>query len=148
MLVLGEFGKLIISFDLRAAWCDDIHLAVLPIYLTNNTTLGPHQISIIVVYFLISAGITTLATTLIIYRIFDVSRRSSSEMSSYQYTIEILVESGLMYTTTIVITAVLLAIGGSSFDNLAVFQASQYFGALLTPMTVSLAQFPFLWTCR
>ncbi|KJA25296.1 hypothetical protein HYPSUDRAFT_37792 [Hypholoma sublateritium FD-334 SS-4] len=108
---------------------------VLPIYLTLNTTLGPHKISIIIVYFLISAGVTTLATSLIIYRIFDVSRRSSNEMNSYQYTIEILVESGVMYTATIVVTAILLAIQGSSFDDLKVVQAASYFGALLTPMT-------------
>lgn len=69
-------------------------------------------------------------------------------MSSYQYTIEILVESGAMYTTTIVITAILLAIQGSGFDNLKVVQAASYFGALLTPMTVSLMRFSFLRTFR
>ncbi len=110
--------------------------ALIPTYLVLNTTLGPHQISIICLYFLISVGITTIATSMIAYKIIALSKRRQEHIRRYEYTTKIIVESGLMYSVTLFITAVLLAVQGSSLDNLNVVQAAAYFGAILTPMTV------------
>lgn len=114
----------------------------MPVYLALNLQIGPHRVSMVVIYFVISAGITTSATSLIIYRIFHVSKGSRDEykINIFQYTIEAFVESGLMYTAVIVITAILLGVQGSSLDQIKVVQVS-YFCALLTPVTVCILTF-------
>ncbi|KJA25294.1 hypothetical protein HYPSUDRAFT_37788 [Hypholoma sublateritium FD-334 SS-4] len=124
IFVLGGFSLLILG-----------EVALIPTYLVLNATLGPHQISIICLYFLISVGITTIATSMIAYKIITLSRRRKEHIRRYEYTAQIIVESGLLYSVTLFITAVLLAVQGSSLDDLNVVQAASYFGAILTPVT-------------
>lgn len=73
---------------------------------------------------------------MIAYRIITLSRRRKEHIRRYEYTTQIIVESGLLYSVTLFITAVLLAVQGSSLDDLNVVQAASYFGAILTPITV------------
>lgn len=56
-----------------------------------------YHLNFTVLYLVLSLVITTISTTLIAYRIIDVVRRSSKP-TPYSPTIEILVESGAMYT--------------------------------------------------
>jgi hypothetical protein len=117
------------------------HVALIPIILVLHVGVGPANLSPICLFFFISAGITVLATALIIYRIIDVSQYSTGQAKSrYQYIIEILVESGIMYSTTLLISGVLLAVGGnigSSNPTIALTQAASYWGGIVTPVTVS-----------
>ena len=113
--------------------------ALIPILLVLNADIGPGQVSIICLFFFISIGVTILATALITYRVVDVSRRSTGQTRSrYQYTIEILVESGIMYSSTLLIAGVLLAVRGNiDGPNYSITQAASYWGGILTPVTVS-----------
>ncbi|KAF5327208.1 hypothetical protein D9619_004561 [Psilocybe cf. subviscida] len=112
-------------------------VALIPILLVLNANLGPGQVSIICLYFFISIGITVLATALIIYRVIDVSRRSTGQTKGrYQYTIEIAIESGAMYSITLLIAGVLLAVRGKmDGPNYSITQAASYWGGILTPVT-------------
>lgn len=110
-------------------------VALIPILLVLNANLGPGKVSIVCLFFFLSMGITVLATSLIIYRIADVSKRSRGEITKYQYAMEVLVESGLMYSATLLISGVLLAVRGNDFTNYTLVQASSYWGGILTPVT-------------
>ena len=120
------------------------HAVLIPILLVFHVGVGPAQVSPICLFFFISAGITVLATALITYRIIDVSQyiqdSTGQAMSRYQYIIEILVESGIMYSATLLISGVLLAVGGNiagSNPSIALTQAAAYWGGIVTPVTVS-----------
>ena len=78
---------------------------LLPIWLAKGLTLGP-EFTFIILYWIISLVITTVSTTLIVYRIFNMTRRSN-KTASYYPTVEILVESGAMYTITIILCCAL-----------------------------------------
>lgn len=108
--------------------------------------LGPH-LSFIVLYWILSLVITTTSTTLIVYRIVSMARRSSKP-TPYYPTIEILVESGAIYTILIVICCILWALSPPKSDNQysiplygAVYVASDVFYSLLIPVTVSRSAF-------
>ncbi|KAF5327873.1 hypothetical protein D9619_003925 [Psilocybe cf. subviscida] len=60
------------------------------------------------VFNFISLGVTVLATTLIVYRICDVSRRSIDGGSAYRYTTEVVVESGALNSVMLLLTSILL----------------------------------------
>ncbi|KAF5310048.1 hypothetical protein D9619_010483 [Psilocybe cf. subviscida] len=110
-------------------------VALIPILLLLNANLGPGKVSFIPLFFFLSVGITVLATGLIIYRIVDVFNRIPGERSRYQYVIEALVESGLMYSTTLLISGVLMVVRSDNFTNCTLVQASAYWGGILTPVT-------------
>jgi hypothetical protein len=110
-------------------------VALIPILLVLNANLGPGKVSIICLFFFLSIGITVLATGLIMYRIADVSKRSRGEITKYQYAMEVLVESGVMYSVTLLISGVLLAVRGNDFTHYTLVQASSYWGGILTPVT-------------
>jgi hypothetical protein len=117
----------------------DCFSALIPILLVLNANLGPGKVSIICLFFFLSIGITVLATGLIMYRIADVSKRSRGEITKYQYAMEVLVESGVMYSVTLLISGVLLAVRGNDFTHYTLVQASSYWGGILTPVTVNIA---------
>ncbi|KAF5319634.1 hypothetical protein D9619_008857 [Psilocybe cf. subviscida] len=114
-------------------------VALIPILLVLNVRVGPAQVSVICLFFFISSGITVLATALITYRIIDVSQNSNGQARSrYQFIIEILVESGVIYSATLLITGVLLAVGGNIAvpnHSVALTQAASYWGGIVTPVT-------------
>ncbi|KAF8989589.1 hypothetical protein BDQ17DRAFT_1333988 [Cyathus striatus] len=70
----------------------------------------------------ISSGITVICTSMIIYRILTVSRGNGS-ICRYGYVIEILAESGILYSTPLLIT------------DITVLEASTYFMVILIPIT-------------
>lgn len=113
-----------------------------------NSDLGPGRVSIICLFFFLSIGITALATGLIIYRIADVSKRLPGETSRYQYVIEVLVESGVMYSITLLISGVLTAVRGDHFTRYTLVQASCYWGGILTPVTVNNYIVPTMFLLR
>ncbi|KAF5310050.1 hypothetical protein D9619_010481 [Psilocybe cf. subviscida] len=72
---------------------------------------------------------------LIIYRVASVSNRMPGETSKYQYLIEVLAESGVMYCITLLIADILLVVRGNDFTRHAVVQAASYWGGVSTPVT-------------
>lgn len=60
---------------------------------------------------------TVLATMLIILRIVGVSRKSKIKMGGYRLTIELVVESGLLYATALTVASILGAFGDSPWRN-------------------------------
>lgn len=147
VLLLGEVGErksiIVTHRDIQHLRPDQ---ALIPILLVLNANIGPGQVSIICLFFFISIGVTVLATALITYRVIDVSRSSTGQTSSrYQYIVEILVESGVMYSSTLLIAGVLLAVRGNiDGPNYSITQAASYWGGILTPVTVSL----FILFCK
>ncbi|KAF5310055.1 hypothetical protein D9619_010484 [Psilocybe cf. subviscida] len=112
-------------------------VALIPIECVLNANLGPGKMPIICLFFFLSMSITALATGLIIYRIADVSNRIPGARFRYQYIIEVLVESGLMYSTTLLISGVLLAARKNNFTKYTLVQASSYWGGILPPVTAN-----------
>ncbi|PPQ81100.1 hypothetical protein CVT25_014563 [Psilocybe cyanescens] len=108
-------------------------LAVLPVYLALNITLGPYW-NVLDLYFAVSLCITIISSVLIIYRISDVSRGNNAT-SRYRHTIKILVESGLLYTTVILICGILLIIQVFGIHNSWLIRVTQDFEAILVPLT-------------
>jgi hypothetical protein len=106
-------------------------LALIPVLLSLNLRIGPNQIPIIFVFFFISMGITIFATSMIIVCILTVSRAGGTA-GRYRYVIEILVESGILYSTLLFITGVLQAL---TTAPLPVSEAATYFTAVLIPVT-------------
>lgn len=88
-------------------------------------------------YMAVSFLSTIIATVLILYKIVDVSKQGNNQLSRYQYTIKILVKSGMLYIAVLVINTVfhILQIFGNTSPG--VIQATQDFGAILVPVTVS-----------
>ncbi|KAF8996721.1 hypothetical protein BDQ17DRAFT_1329792 [Cyathus striatus] len=78
----------------------------------------------------ISSGITIISTSMIIYRILTVSRDSGS-MGRHGYIIEILVESGVLYSVPLLIVGVMLVIR----NDITVTEAGTYLMAILIPVT-------------
>lgn len=85
-------------------------------------------------YYFISLGITILATSLIIFRIIRVTG-NHGEVKKYRYTMEILIESGALYSVTSLIVSVLLALD-QGFKNIPRMKATFYGQAIITPITV------------
>lgn len=113
------------------------YTALIPILLVLNVKLGPKGVSIICLFFFVSTGITVLTTSMIIFRIISVSKNSVRATGpKFQYTIEILVESGALYSATLLISGVLLATQGVS--NLTLTESAAYFNSILPPITVTL----------
>jgi hypothetical protein len=106
-------------------------LGLIPVLLKLNLQIGPNHIPVICLFFFISMGITVLATSLIIFRILNVSRAGGTA-GRYGHVIEILVESGILYSTLLFITGVLQAL---TTAPLSVGEAGTYFTAVLIPVT-------------
>ncbi len=116
---------------------------LLPIWLVRGLSFGP-ELTFVAFYWFTSLVITTISTTLIVYRIINMARESN-KTTSYYPTVEILVESGVMYTTVIVICCILWGIsvakseGGGNFSTgyAHLNVASGVIYSLLIPVTVS-----------
>ncbi|KAF5328396.1 hypothetical protein D9619_013323 [Psilocybe cf. subviscida] len=110
-------------------------IAVLPITLRlrSEHKLGSGQV-FTSVYFFISVGITILATTLIIFRIIALTGRGGKAKRRYRYIIEVLIESGALYSCTSLIVSVLLALD-KGFTNIPRMKAMFYGLAIITPVT-------------
>ena len=125
---------------------------LLPIWLVKGLNFGP-QLTFVAFYWFTSLLITTISTTLIVYRIMNMARRSN-KTTSYYPTVEILVESGVMYTTVIVICCILWGIavaksdGGwnASLGYIRLNVASGAIYSLLIPVTVSRNSVPRLFS--
>jgi len=106
-------------------------LALIPILLKLNAMLGPAQVPIISLYLFLSMGITVVATGLIAYRVVTVSR-GGVYASEYNYVVEVLVESGVLYSTILFVSSVIQVIPNAS---LGTFEAATYFTGILIPVT-------------
>jgi hypothetical protein len=104
-------------------------LGLIPVILKHPFLAG--KVPIISVYFFISMGITVLATGLIAYRVITVSRGAVYE-TEYHYIVEVLVESGLLYSAILFITSVVQALTNRGLN---LFQAGTYLTGILTPVT-------------
>lgn len=109
-------------------------LVLLPIWLVTNITLG--TLTFVSLYFIISFSVTIISTSLIIYRIFTVSKRGNSKIAPYRFTIEILVESGALYTTNILIAGILLVLQANGAQAPWIIETSQILYSILVPVTV------------
>ena len=87
----------------------------------------------------VSFTITTMASTLIIYRIFITSKDNGVNTGKYQRTVEIVAESGMLYAIPLLIVSVLMAFC-SSEERCNVYgpvrAAYNNWGNILMPMTV------------
>lgn len=87
-------------------------------------------------FYLLSLAVTILATGLIIYRILSVVKQSEGEGSKYSLTIEMLVESGVLYASSLAITSVLF-IRSELQSTVGVQEAGIFWQiAILPPITV------------
>lgn len=138
VLLLAEIGRFIlsISYDATQTLIQLRPPAVLPITLRlrSEHKLGSGQV-FTSVYFFISVGITILATTLIIFRIIALTGRGGKAKRRYRYIIEVLIESGALYSCTSLIVSVLLALD-KGFTNIPRMKAMFYGLAIITPVTV------------
>lgn len=83
-------------------------------------------------------GITVLTTGLIFYRVAHVSDRMPGQKSRYLYAIEVLVESGVRFSATLLIAGVLLVTCGNDITNYPLVQPASYWGGILTPVTINI----------
>lgn len=111
-----------------------MHLVLLPVWLVTNITLGP--LSFVSLYFIVSFSVTVISTSLIVYRIVTVSRRGDSKIAPYRFTIEILVESGALYTTNILVAGILLVLQANGTQAPWIIETSQILYSILVPVTV------------
>lgn len=68
-------------------------------------------------YYLISSAITILATVLIILRILPVIKQSEEEVSRYTLIIKVVVESGVLYATSLIISSILYVVVKGEFSK-------------------------------
>lgn len=90
------------------------------------------------IFYLISLVITILATLIIIFRITYVCRGNGAGLGGYSYTIEILVESGVLYAAPLMLSVILSAIAGGhiTYHNPSIIKAEIYLTGIVTPMAV------------
>lgn len=88
-------------------------------------------------YFAVSFVSTIVATVLIVYKIIDVSKRGNNKLSRYEFAIKVLVESGMLYIAVIGICSILHILQIFDSTSTGLIQATQDFGAILVPVTVS-----------
>ncbi|KJA25276.1 hypothetical protein HYPSUDRAFT_37764 [Hypholoma sublateritium FD-334 SS-4] len=120
------------------------YLALVPIFLATNITLGPH-LSFTDLYWIISVVVTTSSTLLIVHQILRVRSRSTNgnnESDPYHSTIEILVESGALYTATILVCGIFVVTEVFETELLWLYQVTQYLTA--TQITIAVSSVPFL----
>ena len=111
----------------------------MPIFLVTNITLGPH-LSFTDLYWIISVVVTTVSTLLIVRRILSVRSKSTNgndESDTYHSTIEILVESGALYTSTILLCGIFVITEVFEEELLWLFQVTQYLTAIQITIAVS-----------
>lgn len=112
-------------------------LVLLPIWLASETgwfILVSH-LNFVVLYWVFSLTITTISTMLIVYRITNMA-----QLSNRTTTVEILVESGAMYTIVIIICCALWVQSKPSPAGVidgGVYITSDIIYSLLIPVTVS-----------
>ncbi|KJA25281.1 hypothetical protein HYPSUDRAFT_421362 [Hypholoma sublateritium FD-334 SS-4] len=112
-------------------------IILLPIWLANSLELTAPHLSFVVFYWFFSLAITTVSTTLIVYRIISMAQKTN-RTTAYYRTVEILVESGAMYTTVIIICCALWGQSKPSWDGViggGVYITSDLFYSLLIPVT-------------
>lgn len=81
----------------------------------------------------LSLGITVFSTTMIIYRIYHVSKGNRS--SKYSFTVEVLAESGAMYAVTVLVFCVLLVVHDNTFHPAR--GDTLFWVGVITPVAVS-----------
>lgn len=97
--------------------------------------------NLVLAFFLLSVGITAVGTFLIILRILLVTRQSplSTHHRAYRRVQAIVLESGIIYSIAILISAITFAV--QVYGNLKSTTTAQvvtgYSEALLTPLSVS-----------
>lgn len=99
--------------------------------LTQNDRL------IIVTHMFLSLGTTILATALIIYRIRHFSKDIVGVSARYDYTVEVLVESGALYAVTLLADCILLVTRGTAFSATPERQGISFWVGIVTPVAVS-----------
>lgn len=82
-----------------------------------------------------SLGITVFATALIIYRIHHLSRDIDAASSKYNFTVQVLVESGALYAAALVVECVFLVLHNRGIGPQG--EGTIFWVGLATPMAVS-----------
>lgn len=126
--------------DLHILTYANSDLVLLPIFLKTKTDWGP-SFSYVDLYWGISLVVTTASTTLIVYRIFDVSKTINKSTRYYNSVTEILVESAALYTVVILICGVLLVARACRPDILWLVKVNDCFSSIRTTVAVSVAVF-------
>lgn len=92
----------------------------------------------ILTFYSISLTVTALATGLIFLRVVSVVKQSEGRVGSYALTMEVVVESGVLYTVALVVTAVFLMEGCcfASEDNMALPITASFWTQALPAVTV------------
>ncbi|KAF8990841.1 hypothetical protein BDQ17DRAFT_1433516 [Cyathus striatus] len=91
--------------------------------------LSPSVKAPTVTLFFMLMGITLITTSMIIYRIVTVSKHAPGAAGRYRYIIEILVESGTLYSGVLLITGIVESLPSNIVSSFA-----SYFVALLIPI--------------
>lgn len=68
-------------------------------------------------FFYLSLFVTLLATILIILRIVAVVKQSESKLGGYRLTIELVIESGMLYAAALTVTSILIALSDSHWRH-------------------------------
>lgn len=90
----------------------------------------------------VSVGITTVATALIVFRIFDVTKRCKGARGRFAHIVEVITESGALFSTTLLIATVLQYKSNSAFPfSDSLYNASLYFRRASIPITVRFQPF-------
>lgn len=78
------------------------------VYIPNSTVISSSELGRLAVFYL-SLAITILATVLIIFRIVAVVKHGEIKLGSYKLTMELVIESGLLYAAALTVTSILIA---------------------------------------
>lgn len=98
--------------------------------LSSNTNL------VVGVLMFLSLGTTILATALIIHRIHHLSQDIASVLDSYNFTMEIMIESGALYAAAQLVNCVLLTVHGTAFSAAPTWQGISFWIGIVTPIAV------------
>ncbi|KAF5309164.1 hypothetical protein D9619_012706 [Psilocybe cf. subviscida] len=126
--MLWQESKVVISFFALLFLAEIAIFPLATIQFFEPTRFLPT--SMLCVFLFISVGITICATSLIIYRIKHVTTDSR-----YSYIIEVLAQSGAMYSITLLITAAQLIARTNHPNDYALVQSTSYWGGIVTPIT-------------
>ncbi|KAF8989614.1 hypothetical protein BDQ17DRAFT_1434323 [Cyathus striatus] len=116
----------IINFALTFALIGEGALMMAAFVITTRDIID----DIIPCFYIVSLVITVLATSMIIYRILTVSRDTGTTRT-YGYIIEILVESGIIYSTSLLVVVVCFYLPDGNVST----EAYTYASSVLIPAT-------------
>lgn len=94
-------------------------------------------------FYFISSAVTILATVLVIHRIISFAQRSEGGgSSSYTFIVEVMVESGVMYAVSLMVTSIsYVVVKNGSFHAVKLAEMVLLLEQVLVPITVRMYQY-------